>query len=553
MARNPTHCALPLSRFGRSCLSKEKARRAKARRRERDIIVTQATAHSTAPGVAGHAPLQGNPASTGFGTSGYRAYVLGALLLVYIFNFIDRTIVNILTEPIKLTFGLEDWQMGLLGGPAFAVLYTFLGIPIARAAERFNRVYIIAGAVVIWSLFTALCGFAASFLVLFLFRIGVSIGEAGCTPPAQSLIADYFRPSSRATAVSVYALGVPLGGMAAAVFGGMIAGLDGAEFGAWINSVGLGFLFGGVDWSQVEGWRIAFVVVGLPGVLLGLMVWRTIQEPPRGYTDPASLQGLEKASFGEALRVLMKKPAYRHVVFGAMLASFVGYGVGQFTTSFLIRTHGLSIQEASLLFGIILGVMAAIGVFSSGWLADRMSARYPNALSWLPAIGMGASVPLYAFGFLSDSLWLAMPALMIAAMIHYYYLGPMYAVSGGVVDSRMRATSVAITLFVVNLLGYGLGPPLIGILSTFLKTVFLDGYGLGLTLEACKPLIAMAPEAQAALSATEVRNLAACAQADAQGLQWSIVIFICGYGWAALHYLLAGRTLQEDMVASRSE
>jgi len=486
----------------------------------------------------------------GFGTPGYRSYVLGTLLLVYIFNFIDRTIVNILTEPIKLSFGVEDWQMGLLGGPAFAVLYTFLGIPIARGAERFNRVIIIATAVAIWSLFTALCGFAMSFLVLFLFRVGVSIGEAGCTPPAQSLIADYFRPSSRATAVSIYALGVPLGGMFASVFGGQLAGLQGEDFGAWLGSIGLGGLFSGIDWSTVEGWRIAFVLVGIPGLLVALMVQMTVKEPPRGYTDPAALQGLERAGFGEALKVLMGKPAYWHVVIGAMLASFVGYGVGQFTTSFLIRTHGLSIQTASLLFGIILGVMAAVGVFSSGWLSDKLSRRHPNALSWLPALGMGASVPLYAFGFLTDNLWLAMPPLMIAAMIHYFYLGPMYAVAGGVVDSRMRATSVAITLFVVNLLGYGLGPPIIGILSTWLKTVFLSGEGLGLTIEACKPLLALAPEAKAALTGDEATSLAACASADARGLQWSIVIFICGYGWAALHYLLAGRTLQRDMVAN---
>jgi hypothetical protein len=159
-------------------------------------------------------------------------------------------------------------------------------------------------------------------------------------------------------------------------------------------------------------------------------------------------------------------------------------------------------------------------------------------------------VPLYAFGFLVDNLWLAMPPLMIAAMIHYFYLGPMYAVSGGVVDSRMRATSVAITLFVVNLLGYGLGPPLIGILSTFLKTVFLSGYGMGLTLEACQPLLALAPDARALLDAASLTTLEACSSAEARGLQWSIVIFVCGYGWAALHYLLAGRTLQQDMVAN---
>ncbi|GGB62420.1 MULTISPECIES: spinster family MFS transporter [Henriciella] len=477
--------------------------------------------------------------NTGFGTKGYRAYVLSALLLVYIFNFIDRTIINILTEPIKLEFGVEDWQMGLLGGPAFAFLYTFLGIPLARAAERYNRVLIIVVSVALWSLFTALCGFAMSFFILFLFRVGVSIGEAGCTPPAQSIIADYFTPKSRATAVSIYALGVPLGGMLASFFGGQIAGLSGADFGAWISSIGLGGLFSGVDWSNVSGWRIAFVVVGVPGLLVALLVRFTVTEPPRGYTDPAKLQNLERASFGEALKVLMSKPTYWHVVAGATLASFVGYGVAQFTTSFLIRTHELTIQSASLLFGIVIGLMAAIGVFLSGYLADRLSVRHPNALSWLPAVGMGLSVPLYAMGYLADNLWLAMPPLMAAATLHYFYLGPMYAIAGGVVDSRMRATSVAITLFVVNLLGYGLGPPLIGILSTFFKTMFINGAGLGLTLEACKDLATLA-ENQAA----------ACTSADARGLQWSIIVFICGYGWAALHYLLAGRTLQRDMVAN---
>ena len=475
----------------------------------------------------------------GFGSKGYRAYVLGALLMVYIFNFIDRTIINILTEPIKDSFGVEDWQMGLLGGPAFAVLYTLLGIPIARVAERFHRVWIIAISVAVWSLFTALCGIAGSFLVLFLFRVGVSIGEAGCTPPAQSLIADYFRPKSRATAVSVYALGVPLGGMFASVFGGFIAGnLDGPSFAAFLGSMGLVWAQNALDWSQVEGWRIAFVLVGFPGILVAIIVKMTVAEPPRGYTDPAALQNQPKVGFGEALSILSKKPAYLHVVAGATVASFVGYGVGQFTTSFLIRTHGLSIQEAALLFGIILGVMAAVGVFSSGWLSDRFAARHPNALSWLPAVGMGASVPLYIVGFLVESLWVAMPFLMIAAMIHYYYLGPMYAVAGGVVDSRMRATSVALTLFVVNILGYGLGPPLIGILSTWLKAMFLSGDGLGLTLEACKDL-ALLGEAEAD----------SCNSANARGLQWSIIIFVCGYGWAALHYLLAGRTLQSDMIA----
>ena len=477
--------------------------------------------------------------NSGYGTKGYRAYVLSALLLVYIFNFIDRTIINILTEPIKTSFGVEDWQMGLLGGPAFAVLYTFLGIPIARFSERSHRVWIIAGSVFLWSLMTMLCGFATSFLILFLFRVGVSVGEAGCTPPANSLIADYFDPRSRSTAVSIYALGVPLGGMFAAVFGGFIAGnISGENAEALFRSWGWGFAANALDWSNIEGWRIAFVMVGLPGLLVALLVRMTVQEPPRGFSDPPELQNMERAGFGEALRVLMRKPSYWHITIGAMLASFVGYGVGQFTTSFLIRTHGLNIQQAALLFGVILGVMAAIGVFTSGFLADKVAKRHPNALSWIPALGMALSVPFYLFGYSTHSLWLAMPALMIAAMIHYYYLGPMYAVAGGVVDSRMRATAVAITLFVVNLLGYGLGPPVIGVLSTWLKTMIVHGADLGLTLESCKDLTLLAEDA-----------VAACTRANAKGLQWSILIFSCGYLWAALHYLIAGRTLQRDMIA----
>ena len=353
--------------------------------------MAQSTA-ATPPASTGTSTTE---ASEGFGTPGYRAYVLSALLIVYIFNFIDRTIVNILTEPIKLSFGLEDWQMGTVGWPGLCRALHVSRVSRSRAGPNgYNRVIIIAVAVAIWSLFTALCGFAMSFLMLFLFRSGSASAKPAARRPRSLLIADYFKPSrprhggidicARRAAWRHAGLGFrwPARG----------AGPGRISAPGSIASA-LASLFGNLDWSQVEGWRIAFVVVGVPGLLaVAFIVWRTITEPPRGYTDPAALQGLEKAGFGEALRVLMKKPSYRHVVIGAMLASFVGYGVGQFTTSFLIRTHGLSIQMASLLFGIILGLMAAIGVFSSGWLADRLSKRYPNALSWLPALGMAASV-----------------------------------------------------------------------------------------------------------------------------------------------------------------
>lgn len=475
----------------------------------------------------------------GYGTKTYRSYVLGSLLLVYIFNFIDRSIINILTEPIKLAFEVEDWQMGLLGGPAFAFMYTFLGIPIARLAERYNRVVIIAASVAFWSLMTALCGVAGSFLMLFVFRVGVSIGEAGCTPPSQSLMSDYYTPKTRSTAASVYALGVPMGTMLAAIFGGTIAEkLTGPAFGEFMQNIGLSFLTSGIDWATVDGWRLAFIVVGLPGLLVALLVLFTVKEPPRGYTDPSLAQATEHVSFLSTLKLLLAKPTYVHIVLGATVTVFANYALNQFTVSFFRRTHNLSQQDASLLFGIILGGMAAIGVFASGYLADKLRDRYPTGLTWIPAIALIASTPLYVIGFMTNNVWIAVPPLMAAAALHYFYLGPMYAIAGGVVNSRSRATSVALSLFSMNLLGYGLGPPLIGGLSTFLNARFLDGSEGGLNLDSCRDLTVLT-DAQAAV----------CSSANADGLQWSMVVFSCAYAWAGIHYLLAKRTFRKDMIS----
>ena len=473
---------------------------------------------------------------TGYGSRSYRNYILGILLTVYIFNFIDRTIINILTEPIKESFGVEDWQMGLLGGPAFAILYTFVGIPIARFSEKHHRVWIIAGSVFLWSLMTVLCGFATSFIALFIFRIGVSIGEAGCSPPANSLIADYFVPAERSTAVSVYALGIPLGGMVAYVFGGYIVGsLDGPIIGALLASWNWTWAVNALDWQNIEGWRVAFAVVGVPGLIVAAIVKLTIAEPPRGYTDPAEMQNREQVGFREVLRILSQKPAYWHVTMGVTIASFVNYGVGQFFVSFLIRTHELSIFDASVKIAMALAVMAAIGTYMSGYLADRYAQRFPKALALIPMFALIGVIPMQVTGYLAESLWLAVPLMMVGQMLLYTYLCPLYAVPSGVVDSRMRATAVAVTLFIVNLLGYGLGPPLIGGLSTILNATFLSGLDPALTLEACK-----------------VSNLAAAAQgacdtANADGLRWSMVLFKCLYLWAIFHFYMASRTIQRDM------
>jgi len=361
---------------------------------------------------------------TGFGTPLYRSYVLFSLLIVYIFNFIDRSIFGILTEPMKLSLKLEDWHMGLLGGLAFAIFYTTLGIPIARVAERRNRMMIIVLSLTLWSLMTVFCGFATSFITLFIFRLLVGVGEAGCTPPAQSVIADYFKPTSRATAASIYALGVPLGGM----FAGLAAGpindyITGANVYNLLGAWGWSWAQNLVDWNSLEGWRIAFIAVGLPGVLFALILFFTVKEPPRGYSDPPGAP--KKAvpdGFSTVLKDLMKKPTYVHVVAGAAIASFAGYGVAAFSTSFLLRTHGLTLTEAALIFSLVLGLMAALGVFLSGYLADKMAVRYPTALSWMPALGMGLSVPLYWMGYLSPTVPMMIPPLMLAATL--LNLGP---------------------------------------------------------------------------------------------------------------------------------
>ena len=436
----------------------------------------------------------------GHGAASYRAYVLGALLVVYTFNFIDRVVIAIIQEPIKEEFHLTDLQLGLLGGPAFAVLYTFLGIPIARLAEKHNRMTILSICLAIWSGMTALCGFATSYAALLMARIGVSVGEAGCTPPAQSVISDYFPAKSRATAISIYALGVPVGSMLAAIGGGWLA--------------------------QNFGWRSAFLILGLPGLLLAILVKLTVKEPPRAKSSDVA----EAPGFAAAFRELARKPTFWHNALGSAIASFVGYGVGQYLNSFLMRTHDLTLLESSRLTGVVLGLAAAFGTFFAGWLADRLVKRYPNALAWLPALGFVIATPFYIVGYMMPNLWVAIPFLIVGTVTHYFYLGCMYATTQGIVQPRLRATATAVLLFIVNLLGYGLGPPVIGALSDWLATMNLAE--VGLSLKAC--------EAGA--------DAVACAAGKEFGLRWAIFIGLFGYLWAAIHFLLAWRTLRKDWV-----
>jgi MFS family permease len=478
----------------------------------------------------------------GYGSSSYRAFVLFALLLVYIFNFIDRSLISVLGEPIRETFALSDLQIGLLSGLAFAILYTLLGIPFAMLAERRSRTWIISIALAAWSAMTVACGLAQNTFQFALARIGVGVGEAGCSPPSHSLISDYFPPEKRASALGIFALGIPLGTMIAAL---------GA---AWIEG------------QPNMNWRDAFIIMGIPGILLAVFFKMTVKEPPRGFSDPggaAAAAARQMPSPFKVFGVVGRMPSFWHVSLGGAIASFVGYGIGQFVPPFWIRVHGLSLQDAALIFGGVLGIAGALGTFGSGYIADKVRERHPNSDSWLPALGMGVSVPIAILGYntlaFSDgamAIILAVPLLCVAAILRYSYLAPMFAVTQKLVEPRMRATAAALLLFVVNLIGYGAGPPVIGAISDHFTKQTLVSLESPVTIGQCgtteSALKATRDGTDRAIAGAELEEALAinadyCAPARKAGVRWAISIGLLFLLWASLHFLLLGRTLKKDL------
>ena len=454
-----------------------------------------------------------------FGTSGYRNYVLFSLTLLYTLNFIDRILIGVGAQPIIEECKLQDGQFGLLSGFGFALMYTLVGIPIARFAERWNRVRIIAASVVLWSLMTALCGIAEGFLALLVFRVGVGIGEAGLSPAANSIIADYFPPRSRARAIAIYTMGITLGGVLANAFGGPI--------------------------TEMFSWREAFLVLGIPGILFGLIFLFTVKEPPRGYADPPTAIKIEKASIGQTLSELSAKRTFWLNMFAAALVAFVGYGISNFQVAFFQRAHELSISEVTLQIAVPLGLAASFGAFMTGFLTEKLSGRYPNVVAWLPGIMLIACVPLYWIGFTTDSVPFALGILLVAATLHYGYLGAQYTICQGVASARSRATAVAVFLFVVNLIGYGCGPLVMGILSDVLMNADLAAsqFASELTIDLCK---GKPEELIATLGAAKA---GACMSASAEGLRWAMIYIVAIFAIAGAMYIYTCKTLQEDLVA----
>jgi len=413
------------------------------------------------------------------GSNAVRRYALSVLVVVYTFNFIDRQILSILMESIKLDLGLSDQALGFLAGFAFAAFYAVMGMPIALWADRGNRRNLISLSLAIWSVMTALSGMAQNFLHLALARVGVGIGEAGCSPPAHSLISDYYPPEQRATALGIYSIGIPLGIM----FGLFVGG--------WIN--------------EAFGWRYAFFVVGLPGLLLALIVRFTLQEPSRGLSENRTAED-QPPAFTETLRFLLKRPAFLHLAFGGALAAFIGYGVVSWFPSFLIRTHGMKTTEIGLWLGLIIGIPGGAGIFLGGYLADKFGERDPRWYLWTAAVAALVALPFGAATYLLSNPYWALAVFSIPILLSNFWQATAFAQTQSLVQLRMRGVAAAILLFIINIIGLGAGPWAIGALSDLLA----PRYG-------------------------------------ADSLRWSLLIFGSIGLWVAYHFYAGGKHLAADL------
>jgi MFS family permease len=376
----------------------------------------------------------------------YRGYVLGLLAIVYVFNFTDRQILSILLQPIKEELLLSDTQLGLLSGIAFALFYVTLGIPIARLADRSHRVNIISAAIFLWSLMTALSGFVANFGQLLLTRIGVGVGEAGCTPPAHSLISDYFSRESRSSALSIYSLGLPVGSILGLLAGGWIA--------------------------QLYGWRIAFFVVGLPGIFLALLVKLTVREPPRGLADGVQSADTETPPIGEVLRFLWSSRTFRHITMGTSLLAFTGFASANWIPPFLIRSHGMGLGEVGTALALLTLAGGVSGTLGGGFLGDRLAARDLRWYVWLPVIFLLIGIPFSIAGLLVGNKYLVLVLWVIPTISYSIYVGPVMALIQRLAGLRIRAMSVAVFFFFTNLIGMGAGPLVVGFVSDISSQFF---------------------------------------------------------------------------------
>ncbi len=513
---------------------------------------------STATAAAGGA-TSASVSGQSYGTPGYRLYVLCVLTLVYTVNFIDRNLLNVIGPQIIEHFQLSDSDFGLLNGPPFAIFYALAGIPLAMAADRTNRIIIIALCLSVWSIMAALCGFATSFAFLLIARVGVAIGEAGGTPPSSSVIGDYFKPKSRANALAIFAMGVTIGGALSNYFGGPIAQhLNGAAIKGILQGWGWEWAVNMTDWSQVQGWRVAFIVIGAPGILLSVLMLLTVKEPPRGYSDPAGTAKVEKANMMEAFRELLKKPTFWTISLAAAITALVGYGLTSFQAPMFGRLHGMNGPTFAWEFGGPLAVFAALGTFAGGFIVDKWAPRYQPAMALVPAIGLILSMPLAIFAWHQPTEQLfsvTRPVWLAAVFFHYMYIGSQYSITQGLVGQRSRAAAVAILLLIIALLGNAPGPYFTGWLSDVFMQNLLSSNpdAAGVAATDCRVVLTGRPGftdgfEEAAARVSEVQR-GVCASSYGDGLRQSMVATLLLFIPAAILFFLGSLTLKKDMIA----
>ncbi|MDI1366362.1 MAG: MFS transporter [bacterium] len=382
----------------------------------------------------------------------YRYVVLAMLILAYTFNFLDRQILGILAGSIKTELNLTDTQLGLMGGVAFAALYTTLGVPLAWLADRVSRTWIMTVALTLWSGFTLACGFAGGFWSLFLSRMGVGVGEAGGVAPAYSLISDYFPKAQRARALAVYSFGIPLGTALGVLFGGLIA--------AYVT------------------WRYAFIIVGLMGVVLAPIFKWVVKDPPRGGMDrePQTLASGEAApftppkapAFAAVLATIAPKPSFWLLAFGAASSSICGYGVAFWLPTFFQRSFGLSLTERALFYSALSLFGGVAGIWLGGVLADKFGAKNKAAYALAPAICFLVALPCFLLAMNVQSLVWAFLLFLIPTGLNLAWLGPVIAAVQHLAPASMRTTTSALFLLINNLLGLAVGLWFFGYLSDLL-------------------------------------------------------------------------------------
>lgn len=398
---------------------------------------------------------------------GTRRYAMVILAIVYMFNFVDRQILAILLPQIRDEFGASDAYLGFLTGTAFAMFYIVLGIPIAQYADRVNRRNLIAIAVALWSAMTAVSGLAMNLWHLTLARIGVGVGEAGCSPPAHSMIADLFPPEKRSTAMGFYTLGISAGIMLAYLAGGWVA-------------------------ANV-GWRAAFFAVGIPGLLLAAIVRFTMIEPQRGSSEGRT-RSAATASLTDVLRFLSHRASFLHMGIGAGLSAFVGYSVIGFMPSFMTRSFGVGIAELGLWLGLILGIAGGAGFFLGGYIADHLGKAGQRRSLLFIAVTIAGTAAFLGVVFLAESWSSALIAFVIPACTSNVYLAPVLANTQSLVALRMRATASALMLLLINIIGLAMGPLITGMISDAFEPAFgIDSmrYALLTVSAVCLPWAAL--------------------------------------------------------------